>query len=239
MKIKFFFLRQLEKINIFLRKFYSPKEDRKFKFIYNNLKNKYDLNTYDEKSFSVFKVVNHIIRENIDGAFVECGVYKGQKIEVMIETLKQNRIYNRNIFLVDTFTGMTERSAVDYHSITKGKLSKNDLFYSLEDVKKNIYSLGYPEEKIHFIKMDVRKTAELDKIINTKIALLRLDTDYYDSVLSCLNALYKKVENNGFIIHDDFYSWNGHKLAFYDFVRNNNISPKFIRSSIFEKIQIK
>ena len=48
---KFFFLRQLEKIKIFLRNFHMIKKNEEFKFIFNNLKNKYELKNYDEKSF--------------------------------------------------------------------------------------------------------------------------------------------------------------------------------------------
>ena len=69
--------------------------------------------------------------------------------------------------------------------------------------------------------------------------MLRLDTDHFDSVLSCLKSLYKKVEKNGYIIHDEYYSWKGHEKVINDFLSENGISLRDFRSSIYEKVQIK
>ena len=236
-KIKFFILRQIDKAEIKLRKIFFSKEQKVFDKIYIKCKKKYNLKDDDGRNYSVFNLTSKIIKNNVPGSFVEAGVWKGAKIEVMIETLKSYKVLDRDIYLIDTFEGMTDPSDKDFHSITQRPTIKNKLKYTLDDVKKNILQLGYPEEKIHFIKIDVRDTELLKSKIKSEIALLRIDTNTYDTVLSCLNAFYFKVVKNGYVIHDDFNSWNGHKEAVLNFAKANNISLKFIHSSIWEEIQ--
>ena len=162
-KIKFFILRQIDKAEIKLRKIFFSKEQKVFDKIYTKCKKKYNLKDDDGRNYSVFNLTSKIIKNNVPGSFVEAGVWKGAKIEVMIETLKSYKVLDRDIYLIDTFEGMTDPSDKDFHSITQRPTIKNKLKYTLDDVKKNILQLGYPEEKIHFIKIDVRDTELLKR----------------------------------------------------------------------------
>ena len=92
----------------------------------------------------------------------------------------------------------------------------------LDEVKNNVLKSNYPENKIHFIKMDVRDEKKLDDSIKSNIGILRLDTDFYDSTLSILNALYSKVTKGGYIIHDDYGHWKGAKKAVDEYFEKNN-----------------
>ena len=53
---------------------------------------------------------------------------------------------------------------------------------------------------------------------NQPIALLRLDGDWYDSTMVCLQNLYPKVVTGGIIIIDDYYSWDGCSKAVHDYL---------------------
>jgi O-methyltransferase len=135
-----------------------------------------------EPAYIVYTLTKYISDKDIDGDFVECGVFQGKMVAVMIETLALRKDFRRNIFLYDTFEGMTEPSVKDYQSVTGQKMKKGDMFCSLESVKDKIFSLSYKKEKIFFKKGDVKETL-VQNNMPEKISLLRLDTDFYESSL--------------------------------------------------------
>src|SRR5262249_7045971 len=51
-----------------------------------------------------------------------------------------------------------------------------------------------------------------------EIAILRIDGDWYESVRCCLNSLYDQVVEDGFVILDDYYMWNGCTVATHEFL---------------------
>ena len=63
-----------------------------------------------------------------------------------------------------------------------------------------------------FIKGDVLKTLNHEKNIPDKIALLRLDTDWYESTKLELEKLYQACKN-GILLIDDYEDWQGCKKA--------------------------
>ena len=62
------------------------------------------------------------------------------------------------------------------------------------------------------------------------IAVLRLDGDWYESTMQCLEALYKQVTPGGLIIIDDYYTWEGCTKAVHDFLSSNKL-PDRIRQT--------
>ena len=57
----------------------------------------------------------------------------------------------------------------------------------------------------------------------TRIAILRLDGDWYESTMECLNALYRHVRVGGVIIIDDYYTWAGCSRAVHDFLSRHEL----------------
>ena len=217
----------------------EPHVDKKFLEICSSLEKIYNNELIEETNYTAYLITKNIITQNIKGCIVECGVHKGQKISIFIETLKLLNVYDRDIYIIDTYEGMTEPSKNDYQVITNKKLKQGELNCSLEEVKSNITKSGYPNDKLHFIKIDVRDKKNLKNNIIGDIALLRLDTDFYDSTLSILEALYYKVKKNGYIIHDDYGHWKGCYDACQDFYSKNNIKPCFIRTCRKEMVEVK
>lgn len=216
----------------------EPHLDKEYKKIVKKLNKIYKTKHYDETSYTAYQIAKNIINQKISGNIVECGVFEGEKISIFLETLNLLG-EKRDIYIVDTFEGMTKPSNNDYQVINKRKLKEGDTKASQEYVKKNIYKTNYPRKKLHFIKIDVRKEQDLRKCIKGKIALLRIDTDFYDSVYSILNSLYSNVNKNGYLIHDDYGHWKGHYKACTNFYKKNNIKPILIRTSRKERVEIK
>ncbi len=117
-----------------------------------------------------------------------------EKISFFLETLDLLKVYDKEIYIIDTFEGMTEPLSNDYQVVSNSVMKKGEMSVTIEDVKKNIYMSNYPKDKLHFIKMDVRDKKILNDNIKDDIAILRLDTDFYDSTLSILDALYFRVK---------------------------------------------
>lgn len=217
----------------------EPHLDKDFLKAFRKLSKIYKKNIIEETNYTAFTMTKNVINLGLKGSFVECGVYKGEKISYILEALNLMNDFTRDIYVVDTFAGMTESSKKDFQVISGVRMSKGNMYSNLEKVKKNIFKSKYPKNKIKFIEMDVRDQKKLKKEINTKISFLRIDTDFYDSVSSILNTLYDNVVCNGFVIHDDYGHWKGHYEACIDFYKKKNINPSLIRTCRKERIEIK
>lgn len=192
------------------------------------------------------EAVNYIIQNNIEGVFVECGVYQGAFPEIWINTLKRTNSI-RDIYLYDTFTGLVEPGEYDYtckdaklFNWDKDKTHKywseniiNDKVNSwcyapLEKVKQKLYLTGYPENYLHYVVGDVMETLKDKTTIPEKIAILRLDTDWYESSKYELEQMYDNVVTGGLIIFDDYYHWDGQRRATDEFFLSRNIAYDFV-----------
>lgn len=68
---------------------------------------------------------------------------------------------------------------------------------SIEDVKNNFAYSGYPEEMVQFVKGDVGITLKDKENLPKEIALLRLDTDWYESTKIELEVLFPRLVRGG------------------------------------------
>ena len=166
--------------------------------------------------------VVYVNENNIEGSFVECGVYKGGSVMNMALT-QLNYTKLIHIYLFDTFEGMTPRGKhdIDY----RGKTDFKKCICSLDEVKKNVALTNYPQGFLHYRKGDVKDT--LQKDIPEKIAILRLDTDWYESTKIELEVLYPKLVSGGILILDDYGYWKGARKAVDEYFASNKINPKF------------
>lgn len=144
---------------------------------------------------------------------------------IIAHTLLQMK-ETRNIYLYDTFSGMSEPTGKDYRladidsparAIWKNKLDGG----SLSAVRENIYGTGYPQHNLIFVEGKVEDTIPVT--IPEKIALLRLDTDWYESTKHELTHLFPRISKNGVLIVDDYGAWNGAKNAVDEYLRDKTI----------------
>jgi hypothetical protein len=190
--------------------------------------------------------VRYILSNNIDGVIIECGVGSGNfEVEWINELKKHGTV--RDIYLFDTFQGLTEPGEFDHtcedailykrtnieilNEWKKNIISENinNLCYTpLNIVKSKLYSTGYPQDKLHYIVGDVMKTLNDKTNIPNKIAILRLDTDWYESSKIELEKLYDNVVTGGVIIFDDYYHWYGQRRATDNFSEEINVKYNFI-----------
>jgi len=204
--------------------------------------------TSPERVNAVIDAVQYVVKNEIDGAMVECGVWKGGSSMAMALTLKKLGVENRELYLYDTFSGMSAPGDNDitvtrvkaHERFSKTKISKDASNWSvspLEEVKENMFSTCYPKEKIHFIQGKVEET--IPKNLPTEISLLRLDTDWYESTKHELIHLFPLLKPNGVLIIDDYGCWKGARKAVDEYISDNNIQILLNRTDYTGRIAVK
>ncbi len=173
------------------------------------------------------RAVRYLVENRIPGSIIECGVWRGGSMMAVARTLVELKAADRDLYLFDTYAGMNaptehDRKAEDDLDVRQKwqQSQRGDVnewcYASIEDVRSNLLSTGYPEEKLHFIKGPVEET--LAEFSVEQIALLRLDTDWYVSTKCELETLYSSVAPSGVVILDDYGSWDGARKAVDEFL---------------------
>jgi len=183
--------------------------------------------TSSERVWTLLEAVRYVTAHGIPGSVVECGVWRGGSMMAAALQLQALNAADRELWLYDTFTGMTEPTKEDMEAAS-GRTARqlldstpvdsgNNVWCIADenDVKNNMCSTNYPEELVHFVKGDVSQT--LKQHSPEKIALLRLDTDWYASTKVELETLYGKLVPGGVCILDDYGHWEGARKAVDDF----------------------
>ena len=129
------------------------------------------------------------------------------------------------------------RAKIRFEKNKKNEDSSDWCFASLDEVKKNMIKTGYNSEKLHFIKGKVENT--LPKHIPKQIAILRLDTDWYESTKHELIHLFPKLVSGGVLILDDYGHWAGAKKAVDEYISQNKIQILLNRIDDTGRIAIK
>ena len=183
--------------------------------------------TTPERIVSVIDSVRYCVKRNIPGAFVECGVWRGGSVMAMIFTLQELGRDDRDIYLFDTFEGMTAPTEIDTSPVDRPALewfrdvegTEHRAFPHFFDadvfnedlVRRNVLGTGYPADRLHFVRGRVEETVPGGA--PETIALLRLDTDWYESTRHEMVHLYPRLSRGGVLIVDDYGHWDGCRVA--------------------------
>ena len=178
-----------------------------------------------EAIVTLVRAVDRVVKHGIPGALVECGVYMGGNIEVMIRALQRHGVSDRDIYLYDTFAGMPKPEERDdealggiakasweaHRTVEDGDKGSNWMKAGVELVRQRIDPLGYPDKHLCFVKGMVEDT--IPATVPDKIAILRLDTDFYSSTKHELQHLYPLLSPGGILIIDDYGAFPGSRAA--------------------------
>jgi len=202
-----------------------------------------------ERMFSMYQAVRYIEKAKIEGAIVECGVWRGGSIMIAISTLTSLGSSAREIFLFDTFEGLPKPDPIldvdiwdnkghdGWIQEARGAEASNWAYASLNDVRSNVLELGYPEHLIHFIKGMVERT--IPERSPNKIALLRLDTDWHASTKHVLEQLFPVLVPGGVLIMDDYGHFLGARKAADDYFNAHGVRMLLNRIDYSGRIGIK
>jgi len=181
-----------------------------------------------ERGYALYQAVRYLCDHSIPGSLVECGVWKGGSCMIMAMALLARRDEERTIYLYDTFTGMPEPT--DHDRIAWNGRPVREKWEAdhegrghyftgwavgAEEVRQNLRSVGWPESRTVVVEGDVGKT--LDRVRPDRIALLRLDTDWYESTAIELDRLYPRLSAGGVLVIDDYGHFVGARKAVDDY----------------------
>lgn len=164
--------------------------------------------------YNIYRSVEYIALNNIPGDFVECGNFLGGAILAMSDFAHHFGLKDRQFYLYDTFEGFPENiEELDARGAVVQFGSSEDF---IEVVRRNIATSLYPQDGFIFVPGKVEDT--LPKIKPDQLALLRLDTDYYESTRVELEELYPRLAQGGVLIIDDFGCFQGARRATDEYV---------------------
>jgi len=188
--------------------------------------------TSPERIYALCSAVRYIEEAGIGGAIVECGVWRGGSMMAVARTLLNRGVTDREIFLFDTFEGMTEPGPYDISivgesadSLLNGAVRTEEdrmwCYAPIHQVSQALALTNYPRERLHLIPGRVEDT--LTSEAPDQIALLRLDTDWYESTRHEMEVLFPRLRQGGVLIIDDYGHWQGARRAVDEYVRTHRL----------------
>jgi hypothetical protein len=181
-----------------------------------------------ERCYALWKAARHVADAGIPGDVVECGVWRGGSSMLAALGLMSREDLGRRLHLFDTFEGMTPPTDDDVSAFgevaqetwaSNQREAHNDWCYAdRDDVRRNMDSTGYPADLVNLVQGPVEKT--IPDAAPESIAILRLDTDWYESTAHELRHLYPRLARGGVLIVDDYGHWQGARRAVDEYFGN-------------------
>jgi len=167
-----------------------------------------------------------VIAENIPGAMVETGVWRGGAC-IMMKAVMSAYGVSRPLYVCDSFAGLPKLTEGPDAVLT---LDENPLLSApVEDVRSHFERLDLLDDDVHFVKGWFEDTMpELARSGPEAIAVLRLDGDYYHSTMVVLENLYDKVSPGGFVIIDDYHAYEQCAQAVNEYRAAKGITDEMI-----------
>jgi O-methyltransferase len=191
------------------------------------------------------QATEYVIDQQIPGAIVECGVWRGGTMMAIGLTL-MGRGEQRPLYLFDTFEGMSEPTERDrmqgvdarpvWESMREGASSAWTRA-SIEEVRTAMETTGYDPGLVRFVKGKVEDTLPAEA--PDEISLLRLDTDFYESTRQELVHLYPRLAVGGVLLLDDYGAWEGARQAADEYFAENKVRIYLARTDQTGRAAIK
>ncbi|MGH7646488.1 MAG: TylF/MycF/NovP-related O-methyltransferase [Gemmatimonadaceae bacterium] len=183
-----------------------------------------------ERVYALRQAVTYVSRHGVAGDIVECGVWRGGSMMAVALTLLALGDTSRTLWLYDTYEGMSEPTDRDVNRGNRAARRRWERaqqggsntwnYASIDEVRQNLVATGYPESRLRFVKGKVEDT--LPGTMPGPTAILRLDTDFYESTYQELVHLYPVLVSRGVLILDDYGHWRGARDAVDRYVAEHN-----------------
>lgn len=183
-----------------------------------------------ERIMALVELVRYVVRAEVPGDFMECGVWRGGSSMAMALTLVELDAADRDLYLFDTFTHMplpdadvdvdlAGNRAIDFYEAASEAEAFS--YLTLDEVKAAVGSTGYPMERVHFVQGMVEDTIPAGA--PDRIALCRLDTDWYVSTAHEMTHLWPRLSSGGALLVDDYGHFMGAKKAVDEYLEQHDL----------------
>ena len=180
-----------------------------------------------KRLINLYNLVRQVNATHLPGDIVECGVWNGGSAAIMGAACRDDRDHLRTVWLFDSFAGLPTPGSKD------GERAQDAYFEgwcqgSIEKVTQIFNQLHLSLEPVKIITGWFDSTLKAEPI--KTIALLHIDADWYESVKVVLEELYDKVVDGGFIVLDDYWTWQGCRQAMTEYLREHQIQGVVFKS---------
>ena len=183
---------------------------------------------------ATFDAASDLIAREIPGDFIECGVAEGGCSALMGMVAKTDP-HGRRMWLFDSFQGLPDPTKEDYDEAKEltgqhiRPLIQGSCLGKKGEVESLLFSkFGLPRNSVFLIEGWFQDTLPVTKNRIGQIALLRIDGDWYESTICCLQNLYDLVSPGGWVIVDDYGVCFGCKKAVHEFLEGRGLKPRLI-----------
>jgi hypothetical protein len=201
-----------------------------------------------DRLYAFMEATRYVARNDVPGAIVECGVWRGGATMASIRTLQALGRADRDYYLYDTFEGMScpgehdrrhdgEPAVLKFRRRRLSEDSSDWCRAELEAVKRAVLSTGYDPARVRFVKGKVEET--IPGVAPAQIAVLRLDTDWYESTKHELEHLYPRLSCGGVLLVDDYGHWQGARKAVDEYFAGRGIPMLLNRSDYTGRVGVK
>ncbi len=205
--------------------------------------------TSPERIAVLVQAVRYVVENRIDGAIVEYGVWRGGSTMAAALTLKELGDETREIYLYDTFAGTSAPTDADvditgasaqrkFGDRKTSEESSTWCLSTLDETRENVFSTGYPRNQFHFVEGKVEDTIPANSPSGA-IAILQLDSDWYESTKHELIHLFPLLSHKGVILIDDYGRWQGTKKAVDEYILENKLCILLNRIDFSRRIGLK
>lgn len=172
---------------------------------------------------NVRELTELILKDEIPGDLVECGVWRGGAA-IMMKAVLDSHGSDRNVWLADSFEGLPAPSLAEDEGYDLSSMPY--LTAGEQTVRENFERFGFLDDRVKMLPgwfKDSLPGAPIERI-----AVLRADADLYESTMDILNNLYAKVSPGGFVIIDDYHGWEPCRKAVTEFRESRSISSPIV-----------
>lgn len=166
------------------------------------------------------KVVVALDQRGMTGDFIEAGIWRGGAAILMRALIDAYELCDRRVFAADSFTGIPINERASNDPVDRWK---DRWIAPIDEVQQNIARFGLLDERIVFVPGFFADS--LEGLADERFALIRLDSDSYDSVETSLEYLYPLLSKGGVVIIDDWHL-DGCKAAVADYRSRYGIDDK-------------
>ena len=178
-----------------------------------------------------------VARRDVKGQIVECGTYRGGALAFM-SLINRAVESERTLWGFDTFNGLPSPSSLDGPKVAKRGFA-GDLLATEKDCRQTFSQIGLDMSGVRLVPGLFQDTLKTVKSEIGEISVLRLDGDWYESTMCCLQELYDQVTVGGWVIIDDYGHFEGCKKAVDEFLNVRDITPSFKKTDYTEVCWIK
>ena len=175
-----------------------------------------------------------VVEQGLDGVFIECGTWRGGCSMAML--LAQRIGFGRvvkPVYLLDSFEGLPTATDKDGPIATAYQRQEvlqewyfDNCRAARSDVEQGMTALGFTAGEHYSIVpgwFDQTLPPLVEQLRTSNIALLRIDCDWYDPVLLCYEQLEPLVVDEGVILIDDYYAFDGCARATHEYLARHDL----------------